>query len=186
MKTIQIATLGVLACFVSLTNASESFAKGDRLKTSQSQAQMVNTPSSGSKQVGLGLSTSSPGLPSQSFSALSAWMRLNQGQALQLTLGLGATSPKLTLGFAGYYKFTLFAGGNAGFHVGAGAGLGSVVGKFFFSLAPIAGIHFFFPGLDRVLFNLDTGATLSVTDGTANFQAGALSSLLGLSVHYIF
>ena len=174
-----------LTAVLSLAIHTQAQAKLDRIQSSQAQAQS-QTSSTSSKQVGLGLSTNTPGLPSVTSSALSGWIHLGTGKALQLTFGVGGTSPKFSMGLGSYYKYTLAASGNTGFHIGGGFGLGSILGKFFFGVGPVAGIHFFFPGLDHLLINMDAGATLTVVDGTVNFLTGNLSSILGASIHYLF
>lgn len=122
--------------------------------------------------------------------AFTAVMELSKRNHLQALFAIPATSP-FNLGGALFYKRTVKEHRGAGFHLGGGLGVGlldtiasgSALGV---SLNGLAGFHFTLSGAPAVSIHVDAGPSLSLATTspatTANFQVGALSPLLGLSL----
>ncbi len=101
----------------------------------------------------------------------------------------------LNLGGALFYKHTLTQSRGAGFHIGAGAGLGilntGLGGTFSMSLTALGGFHFQLPGIPHIIVHLDGGPNFTVLNTNpiatqTNFQFGGLSPALGASILYLF
>ncbi len=182
---ILIAGLSTAQSFAELRSTQKaqpkvSYGKFDRIKYSRSQTQGPR-----SKQMGLGISSGSTSVVYLD-AAPSLWLNMGRRQALQIYMGVKQTSPGLTFGVGGTYKYTLSGNAHSGLHVGGGLGLGTVIDSFFVNFSGVGGIHMFIPGLDHILFNFDAGLTLSVIGGKVQFFASGFSPILGLSVHYLF
>ena len=114
------------------------------------------------------------------------WLQFTKRHALQLLAGLETTSPGLSFGFGGLYRYTLNGTAYTGLHTGGGFGLGTTLGSFYFNASALLGVHFIIPSLDHILFNFDAGATLAVSDGSVSLRIGGYSPFLGASIHYLF
>ncbi len=95
------------------------------------------------------------------------------------------TSP-FTFNIGGLYKHKLSHGGNSGFHVGGGLGLGTVASTFGFSVAGVAGIHYNLPGTTDLVLHVDAGPVLTIIDGSATFALSPFSGIFGATLVYMF
>lgn len=128
--------------------------------------------------------------------SLTGILQITHLDAIQLFLGIGATSPGFSFGVGGVYKRTLMGGESAGFHLGGGFGLGTLgqasgtgsATDFTMTIPAVVGVHFKVPNTG-VAFHFDGGAAFSLLAATStdvNFSVGQLSRLMGASVVYEF
>ncbi len=169
-------------------NASTS---SDRIATSRAASTEAPAASSSTSigRFGLGLQTLSNF--GGTDTALSAWIETGNAGSIQPLVAIGGTTPDLQFGLGAIYRHIVAGSRQNGFHVGAGAGFGTVASglgnKFFFSLMGVSGFHFTVPQTTNILISLDAAAAFSkVEDASSNFSIDGLSPALGLSVHYLF
>jgi hypothetical protein len=182
----------VLLALISLVSATVTYAaprdkgRSDKVSTSSSApgySQPMNI------RWGAGFA-SVPSLTASS-SSLSAWIGLNDDNAIQALFSIPTTSPEFRISFAGLYKHVVVPGQNAGIHIGGGFGLGNIPSArggtdFFMSLGMVAGIRYLLPGATNVMLNLDGGPSIAFGDSTSDFSLGAFSEHLGLGITYLF
>jgi hypothetical protein len=119
--------------------------------------------------------------------------------ALQLFVGIPATTGAFQFGVGALYKRTVVGNSGAGLHVGGGMGIGTnspVAGtsSFCLNIDGVVGVHYALAN-SNLAFHFDGGPVFtiqSVPNGLAgsstvtSFGLGALSTLLGASVVYMF
>jgi len=121
--------------------------------------------------------------------ALTGLVEFDQKNWLQPLAFLDGTSPAV-FGIGALYKRVVASRGNAGFHLGGGFTMGSVIKSaggtgIGAGIAAIGGFHVEFPGADQILLQLDGGPVLTFGDRT-NFIINPLSGAFGLSAVYRF
>lgn len=148
--------------------------------------------STGEYGLGMGLSTARNLTFTET--ALTGWMDLGDGNAIQAFAALGGIDP-FVFGVGGLFKRTVLGSEQSGLHLGGGLGIGTVAGvgatggatsNFAFALNGIAGFHFIVPNTERMLISLDGGPAMTIIDDNIDVTMGAIGSLLGLSVIYLF
>jgi hypothetical protein len=142
----------------------------------------------GGTRFGAGFTTLNTGLAN--FPAFSGTFQFGSASSVQGLFGIDGTSGTFRFSFGGIYRHTLAGTQTTGFHVGGGLVLSTVAAgaattAFRVTLAPLAGFHYQVPHAP-VQLSLDGGPMLTLLDGNADFQVGAGSQLLGLSIHYLF
>lgn len=186
MKSFNFKHLVVIG--LTLLATPSAFAQGAKGSKAVASETTTEAHTHSSQQLGIGYQSQSFASPIDT--AVSVYLKLDTKNAIQGFFSVPTTSP-FEFMVGGYFKHTLSESQNAGFHVGGGAGLGvlpsATIGTgFAFMLQPIAGVHFNFSDIPHVMFSIDGGPTFSVVDGNANFAIGGISSLLGLSIVYLF
>lgn len=164
-----------------------SFAAAPAFSASQTLHTSKSAPSSGGARWGLGVSTATA--VTFTNTAFSAIHEFSPSSALHLFLAIERTSPAFVFGTGALYKYNIAGDNRGGFHIGGGLGLGTILAGatnvFGISIGGVAGPHFTVPGVDRLLISADAGVGVSIIDGSANFALGGLSTVLGLSIHYM-
>lgn len=182
-STLHVATL--ILALTHLTLPTLSLAEDTKIYKT------ITTEESTTKKVydhfGLGITLlNDTMLPSTS--SLTATLGFGNRDALVIHFGIPGSSP-LQFAVGGVYKHTIHQEEMTGFHVGAGLAMGmatsvtnTATSDFFATIIGVAGIHFQFKELPKILFNLDAGPSLMVGSGRNNFRVGVLS----LGVSYFF
>lgn len=142
------------------------------------------------QRIGVGVASASR--VTSTSTSLTSWFSLAKNHGVQTYLGLSSTQP-VHFGIGGIYQYLLLGSLKTGVHIGGGIGLGNaglalIAGDFFFvRVLGNAGAHFEFPGLRDFRFGFDAGPVFQIV-GPEGFNAslGAFSSVLGLSVMYLF
>jgi hypothetical protein len=121
-------------------------------------------------------------------------LQLNPADLVQVFAGVPQTRGGFQFTLGGLYKHTIIGTQSAGIHLGGGMAVGSL-GAFAFSLAGVGGIHVAFPGVSQLMLHVDGGPRFSFIDNNGaaaggpsktDLNLGAFSSILGLSVIYMF
>ena len=155
---------------------------GSKVRTSKAQAERYQTAF---PQYGLGIASVNGFIPVSTLgTSLSGLIAFSRDFTVQAYLTMGSTSP-FTFGAGGIAKYTVSGSNYSGFHVGGGVVLGTT-GVFFASIPFVAGAHFAIPSLRNLMFSFDAGPRILIQNSTVNFSIDSLSSVLGLSVHYMF
>ncbi|MGE0616477.1 MAG: hypothetical protein AB7P04_12655 [Bacteriovoracia bacterium] len=164
------------------------FASGNALaaekKGSSTTSSMESFRSSSSAPWGLGLTTTLNGM-----SGISGWIPFGEGmQGLQLGFGIQTTSP-FTFALGAAYKSTLAGTRQTGFHIGGGIALGTGGNglggtQFNIGISGILGVHY--SPVEAFQMSFDAGPTVTIAGGSASFGMGALSTLAGFTVMYMF
>lgn len=190
----------LISAILALASFNAFAAKKDNKAAVAEASPSKSYSSSGPTEFGLGVST----MDSQGTGlghTVSALIELNDKAAIQALFGIHGTGTfAFTLG--GLYKHTVAGNRNTGLHVGGGLVLGTVGGvanianiaalagggggsQFAISILPAGGLHFTFPGLDKIVISFDAGLSVNIVGGSADFKIGPYSTLGGLSVHYM-
>ena len=134
--------------------------------------------------LGLGIST----LALSTAPTLSVIFQPGMEHQLQADLGIPSTNAfnlDINLG----YRFGVAAFDHSGLHLGGFARLNltaNAVATVDLAFSPVAGIHLALSEDKRTLVSFDAGPTLTIAGGSVGFRFGALSSVLGLSIHRLF
>jgi len=115
---------------------------------------------------------------------LTAWVPLKRALGIQLYLGVPGTLGGLNFLTGAAFKGTIAGNSVAAIHLGVNLLLGSINQSFTMGFGGLVGAHF--TVAPSVLFAVDGGPQIGVNNGKANFSLGALSSLLGASLMYLF
>jgi hypothetical protein len=109
-------------------------------------------------------------------------IRLSEKDFLQPFLVIPGTSP-FQISSAIAYKRLIASSPNAGFHIGAGLGFGSVPSaaiaggsSFNFTAGAITGLVFRFAGTPNIQIHVDGGPCFQTAGGTSNFTFDLLSA----------
>ena len=134
---------------------------------------------------GLGVATAP--MITETPTAVTLWLGFDDQKAIQAYFGIDSTTP-FNFGAGAVYKRVIAGNLAGGLHIGGGAGFGSrgPDEKFFIRLTGVAGLHFEMPGIHNVFVQADVGPSLLISSAHNNFQVGAFSPLLGLSLIYMF
>jgi len=154
-------------------------SKSRRLVASAPSERHLATPD---RRILLGVASDSV-VTNSTDPALSAWIDLSPNMSLQSYALIGSVDP-FTFSLGANLKFTVIGTTSKGFHVAPGVGFGTYSAllstPFFFRFNALAGFHFLL--VDRVMVNVDSGATLMVNDGNFNFKLAGNSQVLGVSL----
>ncbi len=189
MKTKTIVSLLLALSLVSASAfAKTSTAKRDTASTTESVTTTTTvheSRSTRSAEFGMGGTTMAMG---GNATGISGMLDLNDIHSLQFTAAIRQVRPSFQFGVGTYYRATVAGNTAAGFHVGAGATLGTgFIGNdaaFCAAISPIAGVHF--EAVRNIKFSFDGGMNLDIYDGNVAFGVGGTGPLLGASVHYMF
>lgn len=199
MKNKIMTTVGRLFVLGSLLAVSAQAADHSASRHNLNNESPITTTRSapsefnGNGTFGLGFATFNN--PVSGFSATStaasAWLELGGPSSLQILFSINSTSPAFTFGAGAAYRYTLAGNHAEGFHIGAGAVLGTAQGGFGdtvfgANIYGLMGFHFHIPGVSHVMVSFDGGPAVHIASGNTQFTVAALSPLLGLSVHYMF
>lgn len=185
--TFKIVTLVALV-FVLNAQAREGVRRSMRGTNS---APAAAGSSESNLDYGFGFSTYGGGT-SLATPALSAMIDMTPKVSLQVLFAINGSDP-FSFGFGGVLRNIVSGDINGGFHIGAGANLGTFgsggttsTSTFFLNLFPVAGFGFSLGGAAsnvRLLF--DGGAIFHVTPNF-QFSFDTISSMAGASIHYMF
>ncbi len=122
-------------------------------------------------------------------SALTGLIQFDTKNWLQPIAFLDGTSPAI-FGIGALYKRVVASRGNAGFHLGGGFTMGSVIKStggtgLGAGIAALGGFHVEFPGAEQIILQMDGGPVLTFGDRT-NFVINPFSGAFGLSAVYRF
>jgi hypothetical protein len=136
----------------------------------------------GGKRHGLGFASISTGVGNSTV--LTGWIPFKPSMGIQAYLGIPTTAGSFNFLAGGAFKATVAGNSQAAIHVGGNLLMGAVASNFTVAFGGLAGAHFNIA--PSVLFSVDGGPQLTIIGGTANFSLGALSSLLGASLMFLF
>ncbi len=189
------SSLVLLSLTLTLSAATSFAAEKKKESASAPAVSYSEGGSAGSSRWGAGVSTYSAAAIGPSAVAMIDMDGVNM---IQLMFSVQSTS-SFQFDVGGLYKHKLTHGGNSGFHVGGGVGLGTagstttVTGTtvttgsdFTFAIAGVAGIHYNLPGTTDLILHLDAGPILTINNGNAQFQITPLSAILGATIVYMF
>jgi hypothetical protein len=177
MKTLTASILALSVLFSVTAFAAEK--KGSAVATPPSYS---DGGSAGKARWGLGVATYSyTGLGS----SVSAMIDMDGVNMIQPMFTITTSSP-FSFDVGAMYKRKLSHGGNSGFHLGGGLGLGTNASLFTIAFGGVAGIHYNLPGTTDLVLHLDAGPVFRITDGNFNFSMSAFSAFFGGSIVYMF
>jgi opacity protein-like surface antigen len=136
----------------------------------------------GKGRFGLGLASITTGVGNSTV--LTGWIPLKQSMGFQPYLGIPSTAGSFSFITGTAFKVTVAGNSQAAFHLGGNVLLGSTSNLFYLGLGGLIGVHY--APAQSVLLSVDGGPQLSLLDGNANFSMGALSSVLGASLIFLF
>jgi len=154
------------------------------LSTSLAYADVVEGSAStnSGRHYGLGFASMSTGVGNSTM--LTGWIPFKPSMGIQAYLGVPTTAGSFNFLAGGAFKATIAGNSQAAIHVGGNLLLGALASNFTVAFGGLAGAHF--TVAPSVLLSVDGGPQLTIVGGTANFSLGALSSLLGASLIFLF
>lgn len=184
-----VATLGSESVYAA---AKSSKYATESMRTSASAPRASMGASSGVNRVSLGMTTI-PAYPGATGAGLSALIELGEGNSLQGVFEIGYVQA-FGVSAGAIFRHDIKTSGDSGFHVGGGLGMGvggAGMGGYNFGLLAtgVGGFHVAVPGTSgNLVAHFDAALGIGFTAGAspAAFYTnlGALSSALGLSLHY--
>lgn len=201
-KTSCISLLVVLfSLFLGIAQAADHSSKRARPSENTMASSERSSHSSERLAFGLGVSSIQPigfapvgggeGVPG----SLTAVLGFTKLDAIQAFVAIPGTVQTFQFGVGALFKHTVFQAANSGVHLGGGLGLGTN-GEFSANILGVVGLHYAIGGSNIVL-HVDGGPVFTIqkvkgggTDGGSSsqtsFGVGALSSLIGASLVYMF
>jgi len=201
MKLNKLMSVVLGLALIQLIFTQPAFARSRANKKADTASTETYNPdrdvaSTGGSKFWVGPALDSAVTDNVSTPALSMLITLNDKMAIQAYAGVYGVNPFL-FAVGGDFKYTLVGDVTKGLHIGGGVGLGEVGGNiqgniggininaggsaFFVNINGLVGIHFQI--VDNVLVNLDSGATVSISNGNTNF-ALAGHPAFGASILY--